>query len=231
MMVLKGLVGALSQWVVIATALILPAGLFAGDWGWLRGWQYLAVYAVMLFPASIVLALFAPASLEARMRPPASAAQPRDDKIASAVLFSTLVLYILFLPLDALVWQLLGAPSALVSTIGLAVSVAGYVFTSWTVFANSFAIPIVEDQTDTGQVLVDSGPYAVVRHPMYLGMVLLFAGMGLWLGSLASLPLAVLLIAAFALRIRAEEKTLVATLPGYESFQNRRRYRLIPFIW
>jgi len=231
MLVLRGLAGALFQLVVIGTMLIVPAGIFAGEWGWVRGWQYVAVYGVMLFPATVALALFAPASLEARMRAPASAEQPRDDKIASAILFTALPLYMIFLPLDALIWQLLGTPSELVSIAGLAVSIVGYLFVAWTVFKNSFAIPIVEDQSEAGQVLIDNGPYAVVRHPMYLGMLVLFAGMGLWLGSLASLPLALVLILAFAIRIRAEEKTLVATLPGYRDFQSRRRYRLIPLIW
>jgi len=231
MLVLRGLVGALFQWLVIAAFLILPAGIFAGEWAWARGWQYLAVYAALLFPAATAMAVFAPASLESRLRAPASAEQPRDDKIASAILFPALLLYMLFLPLDALVWQLLGVPPLWLSIAGLAVSAVAYLFVIWTLFTNSFAIPVVEDQSEAGQVLIDTGPYALVRHPMYLGMVCMFAGMGLWLGSMASLPLLLILVGAFALRIRAEEKTLLTTLPGYREYRERRRYRLFPFIW
>lgn len=230
-MILKGLLGAVTQWAFFWAVVILPAGIFAGEWGWERGWQFLAVYAAMLLPTTLLLAIFAPASLEARLRAPASAEQPKDDKIASAVLFTALILYLLFQPFDALFWQLLGSPPSLLSYVGLACSVAGYLFVVWTIVVNNFAIPIVEDQTEAGQVLVVTGPYAIVRHPMYLGMLFLFPGIGLWLGSMASLPLAAVLIAGFVLRIHAEEKTLVATLPGYQDFQRRRRYRLIPLVW
>lgn len=101
----------------------------------------------------------------------------------------------------------------------------------WTIFANSFAIPIVEDQSATGQVLIDSGPYALVRHPMYLGLLPFLLGIGLWLQSWASLPLIVLILPALAGRIQVEEKMLLATLDGYAEFTKQRRYRLLPGIW
>ena len=138
--------------------------------------------------------------------------------------------YLVFVPIDALVWQVLGSPSEAVAWAGLIASFAGYFFVVWTVFANSFAKPIVEDQVDAGQVVIDTGPYAFVRHPMYLGMLVMIAGMGLWLLSLASLPLIGVVVAAMVLRIVVEERVLVQTLVGYEDYRARCRYRLLPYV-
>ncbi|MDU8926594.1 isoprenylcysteine carboxylmethyltransferase family protein [Alisedimentitalea sp. MJ-SS2] len=231
MFIVKALLASSLQLAIIAALLILPAGLAAGDWGWACGWIYLAAYAVALYGSTVVLALWAPASLEARMQAPTSEAQPRDDKIATTILLSVLVGYFIFVPLDALVWQILGVPAEPVSWIGLVASYFGYFFVVWTIFTNSFAKPIVEDQSDEGQMLIDSGPYEMVRHPMYLGMLVMLAGMGLWLQSLASLPLIGVVVAAMALRIVVEERVLLQTLEGYRDYQARCRTRLLPFVW
>ena len=66
MLLIRGLIGSLFQLTIIASLIIVPAGLAAGEWGWLRGWQFVGCYAVMLISATIALAIYAPASLEAR---------------------------------------------------------------------------------------------------------------------------------------------------------------------
>ena len=80
-------------------------------------------------------------------------------------------------------------------------------------------------------MVVDAGPYRVVRHPMYSDAVLLFVDMPLWLQSSAGASLAIVLIGLFVLRIVIEEGLLRGELPGYAAYAERVRYRLIPFLW
>ena len=98
-------------------------------------------------------------------------------------------------------------------------------------FQNAFATPIVKDQSDRGQVLIDSGLYGVVRHPFYLGILLFFLGLALWLESYASAAALLLPLATLIARITVEEKTLREMLEGYEEYTKRVRFRLVPFVW
>jgi len=112
----------------------------------------------------------------------------------------------------------------------LAILVSQYVF--WLVFrANSYAAPVVKVQTDRGHAIATTGPYALVRHPMYAGAILLLIGIPLLLGSWYGLVLAPVLVVGFALRAVLEERTLQAQLPGYADYAARVRYRFIPLIW
>jgi protein-S-isoprenylcysteine O-methyltransferase Ste14 len=118
-----------------------------------------------------------------------------------------------------------------VSIVGAAVSPVGYVLNWTTLFQNAFAAPIVKDQSDRGQVLIDTGLYARIRHPFYLGFILFFLGLGLWLESYASVPVLLLPFVCLVARIRVEEKALRETLAGYAEYTKRVRYRLVPFVW
>jgi protein-S-isoprenylcysteine O-methyltransferase Ste14 len=118
-----------------------------------------------------------------------------------------------------------------VSLVGLLLFIAGWWITSLAFKENAFAAPVVKYQQERGQHVVDTGVYAVVRHPMYAGGVLLFVGMPLWLGSYAAAILGSLSIALLALRIMVEERFLRRTLAGYEDYAARVRYRLVPFLW
>nr|WP_300999019.1 isoprenylcysteine carboxylmethyltransferase family protein [Methanoculleus sp.] len=98
-----------------------------------------------------------------------------------------------------------------------------------TIRENRYAARVVE--VDAGQKVIETGPYAVVRHPMYLGTILMFLATPLALGSFwavfAFLPLPALII----LRIRNEEEVLVRELPGYAEYRQKTRYRLVPGVW
>ncbi len=231
MLIVRGILGGLFQLAIIASLLIVPAGLAAGEWGWSRGWQFVGCYGVIMLASTIAMALLAPDSLEARLRPPVSSKQPVEDKVATFVLLFAIMLYLVFIPFDVFVWQILGQPSQVISALGAILFACGYALIMWTIFINSFAIPIVEDQSGQGQILIDTGPYAIVRHPMYLGLLPFLAGIGLWLQSWASLPLIGMVVLALAGRIRVEERTLVATLDGYAEYRRRCPYRLLPLVW
>lgn len=86
-------------------------------------------------------------------------------------------------------------------------------------------------QVQEGQTVVDTGLYAMVRHPMYCATVVLFLTMPLVLGSLVSFVIFLSYPFLIAKRIRNEEQVLEAELKGYTEYKNRVRYRLIPYIW
>lgn len=80
MLILRGIFGVALQLVVFVTFLIVPAGLVANAWDWPRGWQFIGAYGVILLISTIIMALKFPDSLEARLKAPASAEQPKADK-------------------------------------------------------------------------------------------------------------------------------------------------------
>jgi protein-S-isoprenylcysteine O-methyltransferase Ste14 len=96
---------------------------------------------------------------------------------------------------------------------------------------NPFLSPLVRIQRERAQRVVSTGVYGLVRHPMYLGAILMFVGAPLLLASLGGLLVAVVLSLVLAARIVGEEKLLAAQLEGYAAYREKVRYRLFPFVW
>lgn len=227
MLVLRGLIGGLIQLAVLAALLLIPTG----TWYWPRAIQFLVVYGLVNSVSIVALARLAPDSLEARLSAPSAESQPVADRVVTTCLIVSLLAWFAFIPVDVFHLRLLPPPPSEVSVLGVILMLAGYGCIWSTLFQNAFAAPIVKDQSDRGQVLIDTGLYARVRHPFYLGILLFFMGLALWLGSYASALGLLLPFAFLAVRIKVEETTLGATLPGYADYTTRVRYRLIPFVW
>jgi len=105
-------------------------------------------------------------------------------------------------------------------------------FIVWLTFReNSFAAPVIKIQKERGQHVISTGPYAIVRHPMYAGGTLYLIGMPLLLGSWLGLVVLPLILGALSVRIFIEEATLRRGLPGYGEYARRVRYRLVPGVW
>jgi protein-S-isoprenylcysteine O-methyltransferase Ste14 len=114
---------------------------------------------------------------------------------------------------------------------GFLLHVAGTVPIASASVHNPFMELAVRIQQDRGQVPVQTGPYRFVRHPMYVGLLLMFAGWPLVVGSLWSyLPLGALAL-AYIVRTALEDRTLRQRLPGYQDYCQLTRYRLLPGIW
>jgi protein-S-isoprenylcysteine O-methyltransferase Ste14 len=96
---------------------------------------------------------------------------------------------------------------------------------------NSFLSPMVRIQKERGQTVISSGPYRVVRHPMYAGFLLFVVGTALLLGSWLGLLAGVILAVAVARRAVLEERMLRAELDGYDAYAARVRFRLVPGVW
>ena len=226
-LMIKGIVRALVQTGVFAALLFIAAG----TWHWPRALQFLVAFGVVQMIVTAVLARLAPASLEARVQTGSTKNQPVADRIVTLLLGLFLLAWFVFMPIDVFRLQVLPRPALWVSVVGVALLIAGYGVMVTAVWQNAFATPIVGDQSERNQAVIDTGLYGRIRHPMYLGLLFFLAGLALWLQSYASvilLPVAFLPIIA---RIVVEEKTLRKTLPGYVGYMSRVRYRLVPFIW
>lgn len=105
----------------------------------------------------------------------------------------------------------------------------GYILVMRVFRENSYASRIVE--VEQGQRVIDTGPYALVRHPMYLGVTLLYVMTPLALGSYWSLILALLIIPILIARILNEEAVLTRDLVGYTEYQKKVKFRLLPLVW
>jgi protein-S-isoprenylcysteine O-methyltransferase Ste14 len=231
-LIMNGLIGGLVQVALFGLALLVPAGLVSGGtWYWRRGLIFLGVFGVVLETSVVILALVAPASLAARLRSPASKMQPVADRVATGALVLSTLAWFVFIPVDVFHLKLLPPPSLDVSLLGAALSLVGFAVIMAAIYQNSYAIPIVEDQSGWAQVLVDTGLYAHVRHPFYLGLLLFYAGLALWLESYASLLTLFFVLLALLARIAVEETMLWKTLPAYSMYVIRVPYRLVPLVW
>ena len=117
------------------------------------------------------------------------------------------------------------------SLVGYALIIAGFVGVTRATSVNKFFEPSVRIQADRGHRVIDTGPYAIVRHPGYALGYPLFLGMPLALGSLWALIPAMLLGPLLVLRTIWEDQTLREELPGYREYAQRVRYRLVPGVW
>lgn len=106
----------------------------------------------------------------------------------------------------------------------------GYTFIILVFKENSYASAVI--QVEEKQQIITTGPYAIVRHPMYTGMLLMTLFTPLALGSYwALIPSFLFFIPYLVLRIKGEETVLLRDLPGYKEYCQKTRYRLIPYIW
>lgn len=211
--------------------LFYPLGLFwpAGTLAWPQAWIFLALMGLFSVVTYRFLRRHDPALLQARAGLRFHRDQPLSDKL----------FFVAFLP-TALAWlPVMGFDRRFGwSDVALWLQVAGGLLLAaalvllFQVFAvNRYLVPVVRLQVERGHRVVDTGPYAVVRHPMYTAMAIFFAGSALLLGSWAGLAVALLLSAQLAVRCVFEERHLRRTLEGYPAYQTRVRYRLIPGIW
>ncbi len=209
--------------VVLAVCLFVPALTLA----WWQAWLYLALFAAGTLAITAYCLKHDPDLVVHRMSAGPTAEREPRQKLIQGVL--GVVLLVLFIEpgLDRLFgWSNVPAWLAILADIAVAASF-GIMFRTFQ--ENSYAASIVEIRE--GQRVVTSGPYAVVRHPMYAGALLLFAGTPLALGSWWGLILGGLAIAGLVWRLLDEEAFLVNHLPGYDEYRKQNRYRLVPLVW
>jgi protein-S-isoprenylcysteine O-methyltransferase Ste14 len=101
----------------------------------------------------------------------------------------------------------------------------------WAFRVNAFLAEMVRIQNERGHTVCTTGPYRIVRHPMYVGVILTILCVPVLLGSLYALIPAGLIAALFVLRTALEDRTLQAELPGYADYAQTVRWKLVPGVW
>lgn len=214
-------------WIAVMAVLLFVA---AGTLRWPAGWVFLAEIGGFGLAIGLWLARHDPALLAERMSMLVQPAQKRWDKVFMASIVVVWTAWLVLMGLDAVRWRLSHMP--VWAQVAGAILIALCMYLAYqTLRVNSFAAPVVKIATERGHHVVDSGPYAHVRHPMYAGAVLFFIGTPLLLGSWYGLAAAPVLTAVIALRAVLEERMLAQELPGYRDYAARVRYRLMPGVW
>ncbi|HEX4452643.1 MAG TPA: isoprenylcysteine carboxylmethyltransferase family protein [Kofleriaceae bacterium] len=218
---------------VISPVVFFGAPLFGGAWtfDWPRAQLLVALAVVMSALAMFGVLAKSPGLLDERYKSPIQNDQPLADMIITPLIGLSFLGFLIFIPRDVFHSDLLGHPPRSLALVGLATWIAAWVVITLALRANAFAAPIVKHQADRGQRVIDRGPYAIVRHPMYSGALLMYVGMPLWLGSYAATIGAIVPMIPIVARLLVEEATLRRELPGYTEYVARVRWRLVPGIW
>jgi protein-S-isoprenylcysteine O-methyltransferase Ste14 len=213
--------------LLYAALLFFPAGTMR--WG--RAWLLLG--GLVAGSVASILRLWPEhrGILEERLRSPIQKGQPRADKILGLFLVAGLLGAIAVAPIDLFHLHLLPEAAPAVAALGLALVASGFYVMLLALEHNPFAAAAIRLQTERGHVVASSGPYAIVRHPMYSGAILFMFGVPLWLGSYAGALAALAPAAAIVARIFLEERFLRRQLPGYEAYARKVRYRLLPRVF
>ncbi len=199
----------------------------AGTVNYWQAWVFIAVLILATIGPSTYLAIHDPAALRRRMHAgPTAETRPLQRIIISAIWLAMSAVFVLSALDHRFGWS--DVPTAAVVLGNLAVFV-GLLLSQYVIVQNSYAAATLT--VETGQRLVSTGLYGVVRHPMYLGALVMMLGippaLDSYYGLLATIPALPLLVA----RILDEEKMLAEELPGYAEYTQKVRHRLIPRVW
>lgn len=211
--------------VVYAALLFLPAGT-------LKFWEAWVFMAIMFLPAIVFSAYYLkhdPQLVERRMQ---SGEKVKEQKAVMKVAVVIFVAALLTASLDHRIgWtrELAGDAPAWLKIAAQALVSGGYLLSLWVVGVNRFAARTI--QVEAGQKVIADGPYALVRHPMYFGMLGMLLCVPVALGSYVALPVFALFVPVIVFRLLNEEKVLRQELPGYEAYCEKTRFRLVPYVW
>ena len=203
--------------------------LFLSTWAldYWQAWVFLAVYSLSVLAVTLDLMKNDPKLLERRIIAKPGSEKRRNQKILNFLISKALIVAVVIPAIDhRYAWS--AVPPYWVATGDILVAL-GFLINFFVFKENTFASAIIE--VGTGQKVIATGPYALVRHPMYLGWLVTFLGVPLALGSWWGLFTIIPITLVIVWRLLDEEIFLVKELPGYSEYRNRVRYRLLPFIW
>ena len=215
--------------VLVLSVTMLLLFLTAGTWVYWQGWLLLAViggYAAYAFSYFYIHDReFVERRLRGREKLGAQKRLVRILKPLTVVVFA--------LPGLDYRWGwsrgLWGAAPAWLCVAGAGGVLGGLLIVFRTLNVNRYASRTIE--VEAGQRVITSGPYALVRHPMYSGSLVMWLVMPLALGSYVTWPAFALLVPFYVIRLLNEEQFLRRELPGYSEYCEKTRYRLVPYVW
>jgi protein-S-isoprenylcysteine O-methyltransferase Ste14 len=220
----------MKAWRGLAILFVITAVLLFGAAGTLDYWQawlYLALYFAASIAISVYLIRKDPALLARRMSGGPFAEKEPAQRIIMALTSLGFIALGIVPALDRRFgWSHLPVWAVLAGEL---VMLAGWLGIYFVFRENSFAAATI--QTSADQRVISTGPYAVVRHPMYAAALVMLLGISPALGSWWGLPVMVAILPAMIWRLIDEERFLVENLPGYRDYRERVRYRLLPLIW
>ena len=206
--------------LLVTALLFLPAGSFC----YFNGWLFIGLLFVPMLILGAVMLFKAPHLLQKRLNAKETEKTQKGVVALSGILF---LCGFIVAGLDfRFGWSAVPLWAVIVSSVVLLVSYALY---GEVMRENAYLSRTVEVQED--QIVIDTGLYGIVRHPMYAVTVWLFLSIPVVLGSWWSLLCFLPYVAVIAVRIRNEEKVLEEGLKGYSEYKKRVKYRLFPFIW
>jgi len=222
-LIVKAALGLTQLVAVLALALFVAAGTAR----WVGGWVLLGLFTASSVAVTLYLARADPALLERRTQAGPVAEKERSQKIIQAVAGISFLSTVIVPALDhRFGWSRAPAPAVIA---GDALVVLGFLVVFLVFRENTYTSAVIEVAAE--QRVVDTGPYAVVRHPMYAGALVLVAGIPLALGSVLGLVTLPPFAAIIVWRLLDEETFLAARLPGYAGYRQKVRARLLPGIW
>ncbi|MBQ8600614.1 MAG: isoprenylcysteine carboxylmethyltransferase family protein [Clostridia bacterium] len=216
----QALIKFISGILFVGLLLFLPAGTLHYPCGWL----FTGLLFVPMLLLGTILFFKAPALLEKRLN-----SKEKENAQKGIVALSALGFLASFITagLDfRFGWSQIPIPVIVIAAL---LFLFGYVLYTEVMRENTYLSRTVEIQED--QMVIDSGLYGIVRHPMYLATLLLFLSMPILLGSWYSLIVFLHYPLLIILRIRNEEKVLEEGLAGYKEYKKKVPYRILPFIW
>jgi protein-S-isoprenylcysteine O-methyltransferase Ste14 len=213
--------------LILALAMASLLFVAAGTLDYWQAWTFLAIYFAASLAITVYLVKTDPKLLERRMRGGPTAEKEPTQKI---IMFFTSLGFIGLLVIPGLDhrfgWSQMPPYVALA---GDGLVLLGWLAIFFVFKENTFTSATIELAPD--QRVISTGPYALVRHPMYAGGLVMLLGMPIALGSWWGLLVIVAILPALIWRLLDEEKFLARNLPGYVDYQSRVRYRLIPLVW
>lgn len=214
---------------LVALILVMGVLLFgaAGTFDYWQAWLFLASYFAASLIVSIWLERHDPALLERRMRGGPFAEGERNQKIIMTITSLGFIALLVVPGLDRrLGWSRMPGEVVILGDVLL---LAGW-FGILAVFrANSYAAATI--QVAAGQKVISTGPYAIVRHPMYAAALIMLLGIPVSLASWWGVVVLVAILPVLAWRLIDEERVLLRDLGGYADYRRKVRWRLIPYIW
>jgi len=209
---------------ILGALLFLPAG----RWDWPQAWV-LIIFLAGYFLLYVFIGIFQDPE-QTRERSHMAANVKRWDKILMRIYTALLPIVFIIAGLDwgRFEWSSVPIFIQILAWIGLALAGA---LILWTVHTNTYLSRYARIQEDRHQQVISTGPYSIVRHPMYFGIIVLFFCLGPALGSFYALIPGLLIDVLFILRTAKEDQMLLVELSGYKAYTKRVRYRLIPGLW
>jgi protein-S-isoprenylcysteine O-methyltransferase Ste14 len=201
----------------------------AGRLDWKRGWMCTIIYVASVSATGLLLFLFNRQVLNARAHWKHDDTRGFDRTFMS-IFFPLTLLQPLVAGLDAARFRWLPMPAWTIAP-GVALCFLSTAIICAALLVNPFAETTVRLQSDRDHRVISAGAYRLVRHPMYVGLILLYPSLALMFGSGWAMIVAGAIAVAIVGRTAQEDRFLKSALPGYGDYARQTRFRLVPGLW